>query len=153
MLERMIILINHETLFAMALQIQEPLYVKEINFDQNIDELHILIDFRKGAKFSCPICGKDKIEVHDRIEKTWRHLNFFQYKAFIHYQTPRINCTEHGVHLVNIPWGISGSGFSLLFEAMIFQLTQYMPALQIAELVDDHDTRIWRTIQNYGKQA
>jgi hypothetical protein len=41
----MITLINHETLFAKALQIKEPLYVKRVEFDQNSGELHIHIDF------------------------------------------------------------------------------------------------------------
>jgi hypothetical protein len=45
----MIVLINHETLFAMALQIKDPLYVKRIEFDKDLGELHIFIDFRKAA--------------------------------------------------------------------------------------------------------
>ena len=27
----------------------------------------------------------------------WRHLNFFQYKAFIHADAPRVSCPRHGV--------------------------------------------------------
>jgi len=149
----MIELKNEATLFAMALQIQEPLYVKDVKFDENIGELHIYIDFRKGSKFKCAICGKEKIDVHDTIEKTWRHLNFFQYKAYIHCRTPRTNCSEDGVHLINTPWGSPGSGFTLLFEAVILQLAKCMPILQIAKLVNEHDTRIWRIIQKYVTQA
>lgn len=149
----MIILINHEALFAMALQIQEPLFVKSIEFDKNIGELHIYIDFRKGATFSCAVCGKEGMKVHDTIEKTWRHLNFFQYKAYIHCRTPRTNCPEDGVHLASTPWGSPGSGFTLLFEAFVLQLALCMPILQIAELVDEHDTRLWRIIQKYVHQA
>lgn len=145
----MIKIINHEALFAMALQIQEPLFVKRVEFDQAIGELHIYIDFRKGSKFSCAVYGKDKMDIHDTIEKTWRHLNFFQYKAYIHYRTPRTNCPDDGIHLVNTPWGSLGGGFTLLFEAFILQLAQCMPILQIARLVGEHDTRLWRIIQKY----
>lgn len=149
----MIKIINHEALFAMALQIQEPLFVKRVEFDQAIGELHIYIDFRKGSKFSCAVCGKDKMDIHDTIEKTWRHLNFFQYKAYIHYRTPRTNCPDDGIHLVNTPWGSLGGGFTLLFEAFILQLAKCMPILQIARLVGEHDTRLWRIIQKYVSQA
>jgi transposase len=149
----MIILINHETLFAMALQIKEPLYVKNIEFNKDLGELHIYIDFRKGSKFSCPICGLSEASIHDTIEKTWRHMNFFQYKAFIHYRTPRVICPNDGIHLVDTPWVAPGSGFTLLFETLVLQLAQCMAVLQIANLVDENDTVLWRIIQRYVNQA
>ena len=146
-------MVNHEALFGIALQIQEPLFVKRIEFDKNLGELHIYIDFRKSSKFCCAVCGKGGMNVHDTIEKTWRHLNFFQYKAYIHFRNPRTDCPEDGVHLVDSPWASLGSGFTLLFEAFILQLAQCMAVLQIAELVDEHDTRLWRIIQKHVNQA
>jgi hypothetical protein len=38
------------------LMLKEPLYVARIEFEQVKGELHIYVDFRKGAKFTCPIC-------------------------------------------------------------------------------------------------
>lgn len=149
----MIVLFNHETLFATALQIKEPLYIKNIEFNKDLGELHIYMDFRKGSKFSCAICGTSEIGIHDTIEKTWRHINFFQYKTYIHYRTPRVNCPKDGIHLVDIPWAAPGSGFTLLFDAMILQLAQCMAVLQIANLVDENDTVLWRIIQRYVNQA
>ncbi len=144
---------NQETLFEAALQIQEPLYIKKVEFLKELGELHIYIDFRKGSKFKCSICGTDGLPVHDTLEKTWRHLNFFQYKAFIHYRTPRSNCPDHGVHLVETPWGTARSGFTLLFEAMIMQLAMCMPISQIAQLIDEHDTLLWRIIGKHVNLA
>lgn len=144
---------NQESLFAAALQIQEPLYVKQIEFLKEAGELHVYIDFQKGAKFKCSICGKDGLPVHDTIEKTWRHLNFFQYKAFIHYRTPRTNCPDHGAHLVEAPWGTPGSGFTLLFEALVLQLAMCMPVAQIAQLMGEHDTLLWRIIRKHVNLA
>ena len=102
----MIILINHEVLFTTALQIKEPLFVKRVEFEQSSGELHIYIDFCKGAKFCCSVCGKDGMNVHDTIEKTWRHMDFFQYKTYIHFRTPRTNCPEDGIHLVDNPFAL-----------------------------------------------
>mgnify|MGYP001173888324 FL=1 len=93
------------------------------------------------------------MNVHDTIEKTWRHLNFFQYKAYIHFRTPRTNCPEDGIHLVDSPWASPGSGFTLLFKAFILQLAACMAVFQIANLVNEHDTRLWRIIQRHVEQA
>ena len=144
---------NNESLFALALQIKEPLYVKHIEFQQELGELHMYIDFRKGAKFRCSVCGKEELPVYDTLDKTWRHLNFFQYKAFIHYRTPRSNCPEHGPHLVETPWGSPGGGFTLLFEAMVMELAKYMAIKQVATIVGEHDTLIWRMVTKHVDAA
>ena len=51
--------------------------------------------------------------MHDVRERVWRHLNFFQCKAFIHASVPRVACPEHGVKTVTVPWARPGSGFTL----------------------------------------
>ena len=64
--------------------------------DGGRQELHIMIGFEPGARFHCPEtgCREDACPVHDRRERVWRHLNFFQYKAFIHAAMPRVTCPE-----------------------------------------------------------
>ena len=142
---------GHEKLFEIALNIEDPLYIKEINFNKDTGELHLYIDFKKGAKFACKVCGRE-VPVYDTTDKEWRHLNFFQYKAFLHFRTPRTNCPEHGVLLMEPPWaGISD--FTLLMDALILQLAKYMPVKEIADLLDEHDTKIWRIIHHYVQEA
>ena len=41
------------------------------------------------------------------------------------------------------PWSRPRSGFTVLFEAFILTLVKEMPVSKIAELVGEHDTRIW----------
>jgi transposase len=144
---------NHEELFSKALMIEEPLYVEKIEFNKDDGELHIHINFRRGSRFKCSICGNSDLPIHDTKEKTWRHLNFFQYKTYIHYRNPRSDCPEHGVHLTEAPWGVQGTGFTLLFDALIMQLAKDMPVAKIAELVDENDTRIWRIIGKHVNLA
>ena len=140
-------------LFAAALQITEPLYVETLDFKPIEGELHIHLNFRKGSKFKCPDCGEEHLNVHDTLEKTWRHLNFFQYKAYIHYRTPRVNCPKHGVRLVNVPWADPKTGFTMLFEALVMQFATAMAVNRIAQMVDEHDTRIWRIINRHVDRA
>jgi len=57
--------------------------------------------------------------VHDTVEKTWRHVDFFQDRALLHARLPQVRCPEHGVRQVSVPWARPGSGFTLLFEALV----------------------------------
>lgn len=63
-------------------------------------ELHIHIAFQRGGKFPCPQdhCGKS-FPAYDTAPRTWRHLNFFQYKTYIHADLPRIRC-EKQFHVI-----------------------------------------------------
>ena len=50
---------DNSQLFSVALGLEEPWYVKEVRFIEkgksDEKELHIDIDFFKGAKFSCSV--------------------------------------------------------------------------------------------------
>ncbi len=109
-------------LFSAALEVREPVYIDEIVFDAGAGELHIHMNFRRGGRFTCSECGADGLPVHDTVDKTWRHLNFFQYKCYIHLRTPRTKCPKCGERLWIPPWGRRQSGFTLLFEAIIMAL-------------------------------
>lgn len=144
---------NNAVLFPQALSINEPWYIKNINFQKEIGELHIYVDFKRGGLFNCKKCGTTNLKAYDTEDKTWRHLNFFQYKAYIHCRTPRSDCPIDGPLLIDVPWARSGSGFTLLFEAFIMELVSQMTVKAIAELVDEQDTRLWRIIHHYVDTA
>lgn len=146
-------MVNHEKLFTDALSLKDPLYVKSVDFDSGVGELHIWIDFKKGARFDCPACSHAGMPVYDTADKTWRHLNFFQYKTYIHFRTPRIQCPQDGVRMIDVPWAAPGSGFTLLFEAFVLQLATAMPVERIGALIGEYDTRLWRIVQRYVEEA
>ncbi|WP_028051468.1 ISL3 family transposase [Carboxydothermus ferrireducens] len=140
-------------IFQLALGLTPPWIVtkSELNLEKN--QLDIYIDFQKGGTFVCPVCGKSGCKAYDTEEKTWRHLDFFQYKAYLHARVPRINCPDCGVKTVNVPWARPGSGFTLLFEAYIMTLAKEMPVKAIARMVNEHDTRLWRILSYYVSRA
>ena len=140
-------------LFQLALGLVPPWMVADAKFDADKKRLDIEIDFKTGGRFACPECGKADCPVHDTVKKTWRHLNFFQHQAFLHARIPRIDCPDHGVRLVAVPWARPGSGFTLLFEAFVMTLVKGMPVAAAARLVGEHDTRLWRVIQHYVEYA
>jgi transposase len=140
-------------LIQIALMLTPPWKVAECQFDVNQERLNIHLDFLKGSQFSCPACDQADCAVHDTKEKSWRHLNFFQHETYMTARVPRIKCSNCGVRLINVPWARAGSEFTLLFEAYIMILAPSMPVKRIAELVSEHDTRLWRLIQHHVDEA
>ncbi len=141
-------------LFRIALGLAEPWVVSKIEFSESQRQLELWLDFPSGSRFACPECGRDGCGVYDSSPRTWRHLNFFEHKTLLHARQPRVECPDHGVKTVEVPWARSGSGFTLLMEAFILVLVQGgMTAAQAARLIDEHDTRLWRVLQHYVEQA
>lgn len=136
-------------LFQMALGVFPPWRVKGSDFDAGEKRLDIHIDFQKGGEFACPDCGAGGRKAYDTEILTWRHLNFFQYQCYLHVRTPRVDCPQCGIKRVGVPWGRSGSGFTLMFEAFVLALAKEMPVNAIARLVGEHDTRLWRILNHY----
>ena len=135
------------------LELVDPWFIDEITFDQEQVRIDIYLDFRKGGTFSCPLCGTNGCKVHDSTMKSWRHMNLFQYKAYLHARLPRVDCPSHGIHTAKVPWAREGSGFTLLFEAFAMSLIRFMPVASAARILDEWDTRIWRIAHPYVDKA
>jgi transposase len=68
-----------EAIFTAALGVEHPWVVESVAFDAAARRLDIQLSFKRGSRFEvdgilCP--------VHDTVEKTWRHLNFFQHECY-----------------------------------------------------------------------
>lgn len=50
----------------------------------------------EGASLSCLACGAAAQPLHDRLRRSWRHLHFFQFEAWLHCDVPRIACASCG---------------------------------------------------------
>ena len=141
-----------EDLFSLAIGLVPPWLVEHVTFAVEEKRLDLHINFPKGSRFACPVCGEE-CPVHDTRDHTWRHMDFFQHKAYLHARVPRVKCPEHGVHQIPVPWAREGSHFTLLFEALIMTLVREMPVLTVARLVGETDTLLWRVIDHYVPEA
>lgn len=137
-------------LFSIAIGIEEPWEIYDVKLDEKKD-LHIYVKFKRGTKFECKECGK-KCNIHDTVEKTWRHLNFFEHKAFIHAKVPRITCDKHKTHLVEVPWAKRQTGFTTQFEEFVMVLAKKMSVLSVTKIVKESYGRIWRIIRKYADE-
>jgi transposase len=140
-------------LFQRALGLEPPWEVVEDEFDAGHKRLDLRVDFARGSRFPCLECGRDGCRVHDTETQMWRHLNFWQHEGYLTARVPRVECPEHGVRWVKVPWARPRSDFTLLFEALLMAMVKEMPVAAIAKLVGEYDKKIWRVVQHYVDAA
>lgn len=145
-----------QQLFELALNIQDPWYIKDIQFSAENKRLDIHIDFRKGAVFhyeSLEENIKGDFKVYDTDNKQWRHLNFFEHECYLHARVPRLDITDTIKRQVDPPWSGLRNGFTLLFEALVLQLASHMPVHTVSRIVGESDYKIWSLIERYVDTA
>ncbi len=146
---------NHpvEMLFTTALGLQAPWAVEKVD----LNAAKRRIDFEVSCharRLACPECGAADQGIHDRARRDWRHLDFFQFEAWLHADVPRVKCDACGkVSQVAVPWAREGSGFTLLFEALALSLCRELPVAQAANLLRVASKRLWTRIGHYIKAA
>ena len=108
------------------------------------DELHVYVERTPGYALKCPKCGAMH-GAYDTRKRTWRHLDIWQYKTYIHCEVPRLDCGDGKPVTAEVPWAApDAKHFTALFEAQVLVMAMSsMPVKGIAGVVREHDTRIW----------
>lgn len=145
-------MLNIEELFSKALGIENPWKITGVSFDSKKKRLDISVDFVKGAMFQ----NKDEktgevkeYKAYDTIEKTWRHLNFFEHECYLIVRTPRVKPDGGGIKLIMPPWGGVVAGFTMLFEALVLQMCRHTPVSQVGKILKISDRKLWRLLDSY----
>lgn len=112
---------NDIILYNRILGLENPWQVSEVKLDLDREEVTIRIIYKSNTA-ACPVCGKESPVYDHRLERRWRHLDSCQLKTFLISSVPRINCAEHGVKTVELPWASTSSRYSDLFEALTISL-------------------------------
>jgi len=74
-------------LFTVALGLQSPWKVADIRFEPDQGEIHFDL-VCEGQRLACPVCGTVDQRIHDRQERTWQHLHFFNIGRFCMRECP-----------------------------------------------------------------
>lgn len=143
-------------LFELALHIQDPWHIIDIQFDSEKKRLDIHIDFHKGSLFHYESPEENingDFKAYDSQLKQWRHLNFFEHECYLHARVPRIKTDTGKIRLINPPWSGLGNGFTLLFEALILQLATHMPVHTVGKIISESDYKIWALLEKYVEKT
>ena len=147
---------NIEALFEKAIHITSPWYITDIEFIEEQKRINIHIDFKKGAKFfyeSSEEGIKGDFNAYDTCSKEWRHLNFFEHECYLVARVPRIDAGAGKIRMIRTPWEGESSGFTLLFEALILQLSKSMPVHPMAKHIAEYDHKIWSVLKHYVENS
>jgi len=105
-------------LYTQILGIRSPWQVADVELSVEAGEVKVYVEQEPGAEQCCPKCGKVR-PGYDSRRRQWRHLDTCQFKTLLVADVPRVECPEHGVITVDVPWSEPGSGFTALFEALV----------------------------------
>jgi transposase len=140
--------------FISALGIEQPWFIKEIDFNKPKGEFHVHVDYANGSSFKYKDEDSGEIgeyKTYDSKVKKWRHMNFFQYRCYIHARVPRVNLGNRKIRLVKAPWEGISSHFTMVFEALLIQLVKAMTVHQVAQMTGVYDNKIWKLLKDYSE--
>lgn len=89
-----------EMLLQQALDLRPPWSVRRAEIDRSGRQLRV--ELRHAGPYACPVCGA-AAKRHDARRRTWRHLDFFEYRTVLTAAVPRVECAEHGVSPLPAP--------------------------------------------------
>jgi len=103
-------------IFSKLLNLQHPWRVDRVSLTPEERHLDVWLAHRRNASFPCPECGT-RSPLYDHVpSRSWRHLDYGDYQTWLHARAPRVNCREHGIRRIRVPWATPGARLTIPFE-------------------------------------
>jgi transposase len=116
----------HDTdLYRHLLGLMDPWTVGRVELDVAAQRVDVWVEHPKGMKWPCPECGRAGALYDHAEERVWRHLDSCQFQTFLHASPPRVDCSEHGIRQVRLPWAEPHARFTLLFERFAIDVLKH----------------------------
>lgn len=122
-------------LYQQLLGLAQPWSVTRVELSVAEARVDVWVEHPRRSRFGCPECGA-QLFVHDHAEeRVWRHLDSCQFLTYLHGRPPRVDCPEHGVRQVRLPWAEPMSRFTILFERLAIDVLQACDVKSAARLL------------------
>lgn len=105
------------------LRVDTPWKVTEAALDRERGRVDARIEWQGPGL--CPTCGIE-CPKHDHRDRSWRDLDLCADQLYLHASVPRVDCPEHGVITVSVPWASGRSEFTSRFERLAIALLAEM---------------------------
>lgn len=113
---------DDRSLYQQLLGLTEPWFVQRVDVDFDAERVDVHVEHQADAAWQCPHCGKPCPLYDHRAARTWRHLDTCHLQTFLHARPPRVQCDEHGVCNVALPWAEPDSRFTMRMEMFVIRL-------------------------------
>ena len=104
-------------LYARILGISPPWTVADVDLLDEKQKVTVFLLIDASVALQCPTCQKTAPR-YDTKARRWRHLDTCQYQTILVAEVPRVECPEHGIHQIRVPWAEPGSHFTALLECL-----------------------------------
>lgn len=105
-------------LYQHLLGLKSPWTVGRVELNLKEQRVEVWAEHTDDSVWSCPICACE-LPLYDHADsRTWRHLDSCQYQTHLHARIPRVDCSQHGVVQVTVPWAEPRARFTRLFERL-----------------------------------
>jgi transposase len=115
---------NDKQLYEQLLGLSAPWEVSTVALDVEKETVHVHVAPTTGSKLCCPECGRACAGYDLREPRQWRHLDSCGFVTYLVARIPRVQCPEHGVGTVRIPWSEPHSRFTLAFSWFAIRVLQ-----------------------------
>ena len=121
-------------LYRQILGIERPWAVTHVELNQAAKEVVVKVAHDEHVALMCPRCER-RAPGYDHRTRRWRHLDTCQFKTILEAEVPRVECQEHGVHQVGVPWAEEGSRFTALYESLVIDWLHQASVSGVASLL------------------
>src|ERR1700736_3880286 len=105
-------------LYRHLLGLESPWTVSRVELCVAEGKVDVWADHPKRTRWHCPDCDRELSCYDHSEERPWRHLDSCQFLTYLHARPPRVECPQHGVRQVRLPWAEPMARFTILFERL-----------------------------------
>jgi transposase len=134
-------------LYRHLLGLAVPWDVSRVDLSAEGCRIDVWVDHPRRTRFTCPECSRELAVYDHAAEREWRHLDSCQFLTYLHSKPPRVNCPEHGVLQVRLPWADPMSRFTTLFERLAVDVLKECDVLGASRLLRTSWDETWHLME------
>lgn len=132
------------------LPVESPFFIDSVKKDEDNQEVHIQLGVEKGYRPHAD-CGS----VRQYYQRTWEHINIFQYRCFIHCKLPVYDNLKTGkTEALQVSFSRKHARFTILFEQEVLRLLHlHQCQKKVAEQLHINTQRVEKIYHDYTTAA